>query len=282
MASKKKRNRPRPPSGPRPAAKQPGQSNAAASAKAPGAAKASGGANAPGGPKGGGTARTATPAKAGGGGGARTAPKPARERTGPTRTERLAAAEAARRRRKTRNRALIAGAIVAVLTLITVTVINSRRSNDALISALESGGACAYDTRADEDDGPGRNHITGDLDYEVDPPSGGNHNPTAASPGVYSQGNAPPDAQIVHAHEHGYVTLWHRSTLDEADVTQLRDLASKYDRDVLLVPRESLPPAQPVAATAWNRRLLCSRPDAAALERFITEFRNQGPEKVPH
>jgi hypothetical protein len=274
MASKKKRNRPRPPSGPRPAAGPPAQANAAS--KASGAAKA------------GGPSPATGPAKAAGGGSpkaagsARTGTKAPRERTGPTRAERLAAAEAARRRKAARNRALIAGVIVAVLTLITVTVVNSRRSNSEVISQLEASGACSYDTRADDDDGAGRNHVTGAIQYEVDPPSGGNHNPSAAPPGVFTLETAPPDAQIVHAHEHGYVTIWHSPDIDEAALGELRDLAGRYARDTLLVPRASLPPAQPVAATAWNRRLLCSRPDVAALERFITEYRNQGPEKVPH
>ncbi|MGH9264553.1 MAG: DUF3105 domain-containing protein [Acidimicrobiales bacterium] len=266
MANKKKRNRPRPPSGPRPAAKPPGQPNAAT--KASGPAKASS------------SSTTKAPAAAKGGGAAKT--KPQRERTGPTRAERLAAAEAARRRRRTRNRALLVGAIVGVLTLITVTVINSRRSNSAVISALESSGACSYDTRADDDDGAGRNHVSGNIAYEVDPPSGGNHNPSAARPGVYTQESAPPDGEIVHAHEHGYVTLWHRPDLAPDAGGQLRDLADEYERDTLVVPRESLSPSEPVAATAWNKRLVCSRVDTEALERFITEFRNEGPEKVPH
>ncbi|HEX2118998.1 MAG TPA: DUF3105 domain-containing protein [Acidimicrobiales bacterium] len=269
MANKKKRNRPRPPSGPRPAAKPPGQPNAA---KPSGPAKASSSSS----------STTKAPSAAAKGGGAAKSTKPQRERTGPTRAERLAAAEAARRRRRTRNRALIVGAIVGVLTLITVTVINSRRSNSAVISALESSGACSYDTRADDDDGAGRNHVSGNIDYEVDPPSGGNHNPSAARPGVYTQESAPPDGEIVHAHEHGYVTLWYRPDLAGDAVDQLRDVADEYDRDTLVVPRESLSPSEPVAATAWNKRLICSRVDTAALERFITEFRNEGPEKVPH
>lgn len=270
MANKKKRNRPRPSSGPRPAAKPPGQPNAAT--KPSGPAKASSSSPTSKGPA----------AAAKGGGAAKTGTKPQRERTGPTRAERLAAAEAARRRRRTRNRALIAGAIVGLLTLITVTVVNSRRSNSAVISALESSGACSYDTRADDDDGAGRNHVSGNIDYEVDPPSGGNHNPSAAPAGVYTQETAPPDGEIVHAHEHGYVTLWYRPDLASDAVTQLRDLAEEYNRDTLLVPRQSLSPSEPVAATAWNKRLICSSADVAALERFITEFRNEGPEKIPH
>ena len=255
MASKKKRNRPRPPSGPRPPAKAGGpaaktaaQTNPAGQSKSAGQAK----------------------------GGAR----PPKERTGPTRAERLAAAEAARRRKALRNRVVVIAAIVGILTLITVAVLNSRRSNARVIERLEASGACDYDTRTDSDAGAGRNHTTANVAYEVDPPSGGNHNPSAAPPGIYTNETRPPDSQIVHSLEHGYVVLWHGPDIDAAQLDELRGLAGRYDRDVLLVPRESMD--VPVAATAWHRRLLCSRVDVEPLERFVTEYRNEGPEDVPH
>jgi hypothetical protein len=48
---------------------------------------------------------------------------------------------------------------------------------------------------------------------------------------------------------------------------------------VLLVPRTSL--SEPVAATAWRRRLLCPRPDVDSLGRFVRTYANKGPEKQP-
>jgi hypothetical protein len=253
MASKKKRP-PARPSGSRPAAKRP----------APTTPVAKGGA----GPK-------APPAAPNG------AAKPARERTGPTRAERLAAAEAARRRKASRTRALVTAGVVAVLVLLTVTIVNSRRSNSAVISKLEASGACSYDTKSDSDGGPGNNHVNGDVSYKVNPPSGGNHNPTPSPPGIFTADTTPPDAQIVHSLEHGYIAIWYRPDIDTAQLDSLKTLANKYDRDVLLVPRASLTD-KPVAATAWHRRLLCSRPDTDALEKFITAYRNKGPEKVSH
>jgi hypothetical protein len=246
MASKKKRTPPRPKSGSRPPAKRPGQAGA-------------------------GSKPAAKPASS---------PKAPRERTGPTRAERLAAAEAARRRKAARNRALIAGGLVAVLALLTVTIINSRRSNQRIVSALEASGSCEYDTRTDSDRGAGNNHVTGDVTYEVNPPSGGDHNPSASPPGIFTVDNTPPDAQIVHSLEHGYVTIWHRPDVDTTTLDGLKGVTNKYPRDVLLVPRASL--EQPVAATAWHRRLLCERSDVEALERFVKEYRNKGPEKIPH
>ncbi len=250
MASKKKRPSPRPQSGARPAAKRPATPAAKAGGTGPGA-----------------------PAKP--------AAKSARERTGPTRSERLAAAEAARRRKESRTRALVVGGLVAVLALLTVTIVNSRRSNDRVVSDLQASGNCKYDSKSDSDAGPGKNHISGDLTYKVNPPAGGNHNPTAAPPGVFTAADTPPDGQIVHALEHGYVTIWYRPDVDAATLGSLTSLAQRYDRDVLLAPRASMT-AVPVAATAWHRRLLCQRPDSAALERFVTAYRNKGPEKIPH
>jgi hypothetical protein len=256
MASKKKRTPPRPKSGSRPPAKRPGQPAKPAAGGAKPAAAAAGAPKAP------------------------APPKAPRERTGPTRAERLAAAEAARRRKAARNRALIAGGLVAVLALLTITIINSRRSNQRVISALESSGNCEYDSQTDSDRGAGNNHINGAVTYEVNPPSGGNHNPSPSPAGIFTVANTPPDGQLVHSLEHGYIVIWHQVDIDAGTLDQLEELTNRYARDVLLVPRASL--EQPVAATAWHRRLLCQRPDVEALERFVKEYRNKGPEKVEH
>jgi hypothetical protein len=230
MASKKKRNRPRPPGGPRPAVR---------------------------------------PA----------APKPGRERSGPTKAERLAAAEAARRRKAVRARAVVAGVVAALVAVVAFLVVSDQRSKAKTTTKLEAG-SCDADTRSDDDGGAGRNHVTGNIVYTVNPPAGGNHNPTPASAGQFTEQNAPPDSQIVHALEHGYVAVWYRPSIDADTLAKLRDLTTRYDRDVLLVPRPSLP--QPVAATAWHQRLLCPQPDVQALELFVTTYLNQGPEKIPH
>lgn len=202
-----------------------------------------------------------------------------KERTGPTRAERLAAAAAARRRRRLRNRALLAGALAAVLIAITVVVVNDRRAAERTERALEAGG-CELDGSTDSDSGAagGRNHVP-PPSYRVNPPAGGNHAPTPAAARVYTATAIPPDGEIVHAMEHGYVVLWHAPDLPSAQVEELRAVVDKYPRDVLMAPRGGM--STPIAATAWHRRLLCGAPVLTALDRFVTEFRNQGPEKVP-
>lgn len=196
----------------------------------------------------------------------------------PTRAERLAAAAAARRRRQLQVRAAIMGGVVLVVAVAAFVFVSDRRDRNELVKRLESGG-CDYDGESDSDQGPGLNHVAAPF-YSVNPPAGGDHLAQAASAGRYTLENVPPDGQLVHSLEHGYIVLWHRPDADEATMQVLNDVADKYDRDVLIAPRPSLP--TPVAATAWHDRLLCQAPDPAALELFVESFVNKGPEKVPH
>ncbi|HEX2043646.1 MAG TPA: DUF3105 domain-containing protein [Acidimicrobiales bacterium] len=201
--------------------------------------------------------------------------RPAKERSGSTRAERLAAAQRARRRRTLRNRAMVAGVVLVVVGAIVAVVMSNRRSAEATIDRLEEG-SCQFDRRSDRDDGPGRNHVPNPT-YSVNPPSGGNHDPQAASAGNFTAETVPSDGQIVHAMEHGYVVLWYKPDLPADAQTRLREVFSRHAGEVLLVPRPSLP--KPVAATAWGRRLLCDDVEVAALDLFVTSFRDQGPEK---
>jgi hypothetical protein len=273
MATKKKPNRPRPQGGPGAA----GARQVPKAGPKPGPKAAGSPAGKPAAPKPAGTGKPGTtgrPAAA-----AKPAAK-AREKTGPTRAERLAAAETARRRKATRTRALISLAAVAILVLLVTTIVASRRSNDRAVAKLEASGSCKYDTKTDTDNGAGNNHVTGDVKYDTNPPSGGNHNPTPAPAGIFTADNTPPDSQLVHSLEHGYVIIWYRPDLPSTQLDDLKSLTGRYSKDVLLVPRASL--GQPVAATAWHRRLLCSQTDLQSLESFVTSYRNQGPEKIPH
>lgn len=77
---------------------------------------------------------------------------------------------------------------------------------------------------------------------------GGDSLKDAASAGEFSGANVPPDGQVVHALEHGYVALWYRPDTPAETLDTLRGVRNEFDRDVLLLPRANLPVA--VAATA--------------------------------
>ena len=166
-----------------------------------------------------------------------------------------------------------------VLLVVGFLVVSNNRDRAKEAAALRDRRPATSTGRATATPGLGRNHVANPT-YKVDPPAGGDHNPTAAPAGVYTAENKPPDGQLVHSLEHGYVIIWYRPDLPPTDLTALQELTQRHARDVLLVPRASLD--QPVAATAWHARLLCGAPDVASLERFVDRYVNQGPEKVPH
>lgn len=195
-----------------------------------------------------------------------------------TRAERIAAQRRAVRRRQLRTRILIVTVVVIGLAAFGLNLLANRQSDRRLEAALTSG-SCRVDRTSDRDSGTGRNHVPSPT-FEVDPPAGGDHTAQAASAGEFSDANAPGDGQIVHALEHGYVTLWYRPDIPVETVERLREVKVEFERDVLLLPRATLP--VPVAATAWHRRLLCDAAEPEVLRRFVRAYRNKGPERVPH
>lgn len=192
----------------------------------------------------------------------------------PTQAERFEAQRRARRRRALRTRFIVGAVAVLAAGGLLFNWASDRRQSQRLISSLEAG-SCDFDRDTD----PGRDHIASPT-FRVDPPSGGDHLAAPASAGTYQVGNVPGDGNLVHSLEHGFVILWHRPDVADAQLDQLLGVAEPYERDVLVVPRASLPTA--VAATAWHKRLQCPSLEPDVLSRFVEEFRNDGPEDVPH
>lgn len=152
------------------------------------------------------------------------------------------------------------------------------RSDQAERRAVASmtAGTCRFDRRTD----PGRvNQHADSATFAVEPPSGGVHDPSPASPAVYDEASAPPDARVVHALEHGDIALWYRVGAEARTVDALEELAAARDNDVLVIPRPGLDVE--VAAVAWKRRLLCEESESAALRLFIERYADEGPESQP-
>ncbi len=192
----------------------------------------------------------------------------------PPKAERIEAQRRARRRREVRIRIVVGAVVLLAGGGLVLYVVNNRRQSQRLIASLEAG-ACDFD----RDGEPGRDHVA-NPSFEINPPSGGDHLASAAPAGVYQDADVPADGNLVHSLEHGFVILWHQPDLADGQLDQLLDIADQYQRDVLVVARPSLP--VPVAATAWHKRLLCAGVEPESLARFVEEFRNDGPEDVPH
>ncbi|MDP9402480.1 MAG: DUF3105 domain-containing protein [Actinomycetota bacterium] len=197
-----------------------------------------------------------------------------------TRADRIEAARRARRRKKLQLRIAIGAAAALVIGAIAVNSLSNRSETNAFREKLTAG-SCTFDTRDDSVSAPPNNHVA-PSSYEVNPPAGGNHDPSPAPAGNYEQATVPPDARVVHSLEHGYVAIWHRPGLPKEDMDLITNVFGRYENDVLVLPRASLPADTKVAATAWGERLLCRNVEQGPLTEFVKKYRNEGPEKIPH
>ena len=215
----------------------------------------------------------------------RTRPQPkggAKSATGATRARPAGAPrrdrvrEAAERRQR-RNRLVGVGLVMVLVAAVVAALLLSDQADRRARQEL-TGGACTSDDEHDpERTLVGGNYHVPNPTFAVDPPAGGDHSARAASAGTYRGAGVPPDGEIVHAMEHGYVILWHRPALKDADRAALEDLHRRHNRETLLVERPSL--EFPVAATAWHQRLLCGQVEIDSLEGFIDQYVDKGPEK---
>lgn len=90
------------------------------------------------------------------------------------------------------------------------------------------------------------------VDYNSNPPTSGPHYSTPALAGIYNE--APPDEQLVHNLEHGYIIIsYHPEQVSEDVLEQIRqqvlELSATNPR-LILTPRASLD--VPIALTAWG------------------------------
>lgn len=120
--------------------------------------------------------------------------------------------------------------------------------------------------------GPANQHTQTVVDYEQNPPVGGEHNPVWQNCGYYAQPVS--DETAVHSLEHGAVWITYSPDLPQDEVEHLRDLAEN-ESYLLVSPREDLP--SPVVASAWGKQLTLQSADDPDLERFIEAY-VQGPQ----
>ncbi|HUR17833.1 MAG TPA: DUF3105 domain-containing protein [Acidimicrobiales bacterium] len=220
------------------------------------------------------------PAPAVAGAAATTRPPPPSAPGKQTRTERIEAARRARRRKKLHLRIAIGALAALVVAAIAVNALSNRSDTSAFRDRVTAG-SCTFDTRKDPISPIPDNHVP-PASYKVNPPAGGNHDPSAAPAGKYEQSQAPSDVKVVHSLEHGYVAIWHRPGLAEKDLDIIAKVFDRFEDDVLVVPRDTMPAGTNVAATAWGERLLCNNAEIGPLTDFVEKYRNEGPEKVPH
>lgn len=122
----------------------------------------------------------------------------------------------------------------------------------------------------------GRGHVEpAQIAYDNDAPTSGGHLASAPPCGVTPSQLDP--GLAVHALEHGAVVLWYdgaRENLAES----LGDVLDEWDSHWVLSPSSDI--AEPIVATAWNRRMTFEDADDPVLREFVETYRERGPERV--
>lgn len=123
--------------------------------------------------------------------------------------------------------------------------------------------------------------------YSTDPPTSGPHYSQPATAGFYT--DAPPDEEIVHSLEHGYVVIWYRAddlrpaerdklTADvKAAMKAAGDSELTLSPKLIAVPRPSL--KERIALTSWGHLARSDRFDRERVLEFIERYRDGAPEQ---
>ena len=117
-----------------------------------------------------------------------------------------------------------------------------------------------------------------DIAYNTNPPTSGDHYGLPASWGV--QKVAPADESIVHNMEHGGVIIYYKpDSLTPEQLTALSEQMAELslsNHRLILTTRTDMP--KPIAVTAWGFLLELDTYDADAIEDFVNDHINEGPE----
>ncbi|GGX52901.1 DUF3105 domain-containing protein [Streptomyces minutiscleroticus] len=114
-----------------------------------------------------------------------------------------------------------------------------------------------------------RHHVSGDVDYPMTPPVGGDHAPVWMNCDGDVYAGAVRDENAVHALEHGAVWVTYNGRAPEAEV---KALAEKVRRTPYTLMSPVAEQKDPVVLSAWGRQRAVKGADDPALDAFFSEF----------
>ncbi|WP_405939780.1 DUF3105 domain-containing protein [Streptomyces sp. NBC_00726] len=119
-----------------------------------------------------------------------------------------------------------------------------------------------------------QNHVEKTVDYPMNPPVGGDHNPVwmNCDGDVYTQ--AIPKENAVHSLEHGAVWVTYTSKAKPADVKKLNERVSSTPYS-LMSPVEDQ--EAPLMLSAWGKQVTVKSATDARVAQFFTKY-VQGPQ----
>jgi hypothetical protein len=120
-------------------------------------------------------------------------------------------------------------------------------------------------------------HTDDPVQYDTVPPVAGPHAPGAAPCGVFAE--QLPNENLVHTLEHGAIGLLFRPDLDIEQIRTLEDIVGEFETHVFSAPFAEMD--SPITITSWGFRMPLDEVDEPAIQEFIDEFRQKGPEEQP-
>ncbi len=143
-----------------------------------------------------------------------------------------------------------------------------------VIDSRQQAGSAPPEGVEEFDVGAAGRHTQGTVDYEQDPPAGGEHNNVWQNAGFYEEPVR--NETAVHTQEHGAVWITYSPDLPQDQRDRLREIVESQDC-LLASPYPNLTGDAPVVASAWGAQVRLESVDDPDLERFIRAYR-KGPQ----
>jgi hypothetical protein len=192
------------------------------------------------------------------------------------RQERIAIARK-RQQAKRRKQILIALVVLVALGAATVFAVQKSKGQAAAFAAAAEEAGCG-DIESHPDELEDKPHIGANetfTDYKTNPPTSGVHRGQTSPWGSYRE--APDMETLVHNLEHGGIIIHYKDISDE-QIDQIDAFADSYVDGVISVPNDNI--ESPIAMAAWRHSQQCEKLNLTAIEGFIEERCNKGPEKI--
>lgn len=133
----------------------------------------------------------------------------------------------------------------------------------------------------------GGSHVEGQVEYESNPATSGDHSQVPAQDGIYAVGAEPGDENWVHSLEHGRITIQYGPNTPKRTIDELETVASEKLNDTeayktLTFQNPALPYA--VSVVAWDHFLGCKTMSPQvfdAIRAFRADYVDKAPELVP-
>lgn len=205
--------------------------------------------------------------------------KSAEERKAKREAARQERMEAARKRQQAKRRKQILISLIVLIAVGAGTVFAVQKSQGrsaAFAAAAEEAGCGSIESFPDELEG--KPHLAANAtfdDYKTNPPTSGVHRGQTSPWGSYRE--APEKENLVHNLEHGGIIIHYKDLTDD-QIDRVDEFADSFVDGVISVPNPDID--KPIVLTSWRHMQKCDELNTTAIEGYIDDRCNKGPEKI--